>query len=101
MLGRGEPDLQELMLISTHLSPCLSLITVPLFRTIASQSFRSSSDDFREMKATDTKSGYLVQVKEKVLGCIASNYDQLYPSRKDFTNNQKTCEYKFLNSSRL
>lgn len=89
------------MLVSAHLSPCLSLITVPLFRAITSQFLRGSFDDFREMKATDTKSGHLLQVKQKVSGCTVSNYDQFYPSRKDFTNNQKTCEYKFLNSSRL
>lgn len=30
MLRGGEPDLQELMLVSAHLSPCLYLTTVPL-----------------------------------------------------------------------
>lgn len=29
-----DPDLQELLLVSAHLSPCFSLITVSLFRAI-------------------------------------------------------------------
>lgn len=89
----------------THARFC-TFISLPLSNcsssgAIASQFLRGSFDNFRQMKATDTKSGHLLWVKEKTLGCIVSNYDRFYPSRKISTNNWKTHKYKFLNSSRL
>lgn len=66
--SRGEPEPRELVLLSARLPPCLSLITAPLSGAITSQFWRGSFGDLREIKATDTKSGHLLEVKQEVLG---------------------------------